>query len=113
MYILSLNFTVECMCVPAPSVGPVPVLVSATQRSIAIHWDGIDCIDGNGPMITYVVRLDGRETTTTSYTMATFTNLNPMTTYSVDVRSQNPSGQGPFGPALSVEIPPPGMWQIV
>ena len=101
------------MCVPAPSVGPVPVLVSTTQRSITIRWDGIDCIDENGPMITYVARLDGRDTMTTSNTMATFTNLNPMTTYSVDVRSQNPSGQGPFGPALSVEIPPPGMWQIV
>ena len=83
-------------------MGPVPVLMSTTQRNITVRWDGIDCIDENGLMITYVVRLDGQTATTTSNTKVVLGDLNPMTTYSVDVGAQNPSGLGPFGTALSV-----------
>ena len=83
-------------------MGPVPVLMSTTQRNITVRWDGIDCIDENGPMITYIVRLDGQTATTTSNTMVVLGDLRPMTTYSVDVGAQNPSGLGPFGTALSV-----------
>lgn len=88
----------------APSVGPVPVLVLTTETTITVRWNSINCIDQNGPMITYYeARLNnGAVIIAASGTRAIFNDLNPMTNYTIDVRAQNSQGAGPFGTALTV-----------
>lgn len=87
----------------APSVGPVPALELTTETTITVHWNSTNCIDENGPMITYEARLNnGAVIIATSGTRAIFSDLNPMTNYTIDVRAQNSQGAGPFGTALTV-----------
>ena len=84
-------------------MGPVPVVELTTETTITVHWNGIDCIDQNGPMLMYMARLNnGQVTITTSGTRAIFSSLTPMTNYTIDVRAENLMGAGPFGAALTV-----------
>ena len=86
-----------------PSVGPLPVLELTTETTITVRWNAINCIDQNGPMISYEARLNnGAATIPTSGTRAIFTALSPRTNYTIDVRVQNSQGAGPFGTALIV-----------
>ena len=87
--------------ITAPSIGAVPELETVTERSITVTWEIISCIHRNGAMVTFEARLNGRITISTSNTRATFSNLNPSTNYSIEVRARNPSGVGPFGVVLT------------
>ena len=54
-------------------------------------------------MITYEARLNnGAVIIATSGTRAIFSDLNPMTNYTIDVRVLNSQGAGPFGTVLNV-----------
>ena len=84
-------------------MSPVPVQELSTETSIAIRWNSINCIDQNGPMITYEARLNnGAVIITTSGSRAIFSDLNPLTNYTIDVRTLNSQGAGPFSSVLRV-----------
>ena len=83
-------------------MGPVPILELISETIIVVRWSSIDCIDQNGPMITYEAHLNnGAVTIPTSGTKTIFSNLNPMTSYTIAVRAQNSQGGGPFGAPLT------------
>ena len=95
---------ISCICTVAPSVGPLPVVELTSETIITVSWSSTDCINQNGPgMITYEARLNnGAVIISTSGTRAVFSNLNPMTSYTIDVRAQNSQGVGPFGTPLTI-----------
>ena len=96
MWFLSLSV---CVCHPAPSGTPQSLRsVSTTPVSITVEWSDINCLDQNGAITSYDIRVNGRVVLTTSQTQATITGLTSSTAYFIDVRGNNSIGGGPFSP---------------
>ena len=96
-----------CVCHPAPSETPQSLRsVSTTPTSITVEWSDINCLDQNGAITSYDVRVNGRVALTTSQTQATITGLTSNTQYSIAVRGRNYIGVGPFsGNIIAVTTP--------
>ena len=56
-----------------------------TENNISIEWDEIECIDQNGVLSGYVIRVNGGPPSFTDDRQFTFTGLSPQTRYTIDV----------------------------
>lgn len=69
--------------------------------SARIQWNSVDCLEQNGPIQSYTVRvgLPGGDTVSllqTTDTSQTLTGLSPGQEYMVQVAASNSDGTGPF-----------------
>ena len=65
------------------------------NNRIAVKWDGIECLEQNGPIIRYDLRLNGRLLSSTDARQFSFTGLSPLTRYNISVVGVNRVGSGP------------------
>lgn len=73
--------------------------VSSTLTSITVAWNEIDCLDQNGIIITYNIRLNDEIIQFfVEERQFTITGLDPDTGYTTNVRGVNFAGAGPFLP---------------
>ena len=85
---------------PAPSAAPNSVSVSeVTSSSITVQWGAVPCIHRNGDITGYSVQY-GSETMSVSGDMYVISNLEPSTTYSIQVAAMNDDLIGPYSTAL-------------
>ena len=85
---------------PAPSAAPNSVRVSdVTSSSITVQWGAVSCIHRNGDITGYSVQY-GSETMSVSGDMYVISNLEPSTTYSIQVAAMNDDLIGPYSTAL-------------
>ena len=89
----------------APSGSPGPVNVSgATSSSITVQWEMVDCIESNGNVTGYSVRVEAvgrgyRDTVNVSGSNTTsvrLTGLSPSTAYTIEVAAVNGAGVGVY-----------------
>ena len=100
----------------APSAAPTSVSVpDVTSSSITVQWGAVDCIHHNGDITGYSVRyrvqgsgstqnmsVSGGDTRQT-----TIPDLNPSTTYSIEVAAVNSAGIGNYSdPPVIIETLP-------
>ena len=89
---------------PAPSAAPNSVSVYAmSSSSITVQWGAVPCIQRNGDITGYSVQY-GNETMFVSGDfsggMYVISNLEPSTTYSIQVAAINDDLIGPYSTAL-------------
>ena len=89
---------------PAPSAALNSVSVSeVTSSSITVQWGAVPCIHRNGDITGYSVQY-GSETMSVSGDfsggMYVISNLEPSTTYSIQVAAMNDDLIGPYSTAL-------------
>ena len=85
---------------PAPSAAPRSVRISeVTSSSITVQWGTVLCIHRNGDITGYSVQY-GSETMSVSGDMYVISNLEPSTTYSIQVAAMNDDLIGPYSTAL-------------
>ena len=65
------------------------------NNRIAVEWDGIECLEQNGPIIRYDLSLNGRLLSSTDARQFSFTGLSPLTRYNITVNGVNRVGSGP------------------
>ena len=87
--------------VPSEPPGDITV-VDQTLFNITISWQPIDCLDQNGNITGYVIKYNSEEKFTMSNNY-TLTDLQPSTTYLIQVAANNTVGTGVFG-NISVSI---------
>ena len=100
----------------APSAAPTSVRESGvTSSSITIQWGEVDCIHHNGDITGYSVRygVQGSGSTRTrdisegDTRHTTISDLNPSTTYSIQVAAVNSAGVGVYSdPPVIIETLP-------
>ena len=96
---------------PAPSAAPTSVSTSSTSTSITLRWGAVDCIHRNGDITGYSVRYGVQwsgSTQTVSVsggrvTWTTISELESLTSYSVDVAAVNSAGTGVYSSAVIAE----------
>ena len=93
----------------APTGAPQNVVPTTTSRSVSISWDEIDCIDQNGEITSYQVRLRRGSVTITDEAVVGMTfsasGLTPFTEYMFQVAGVNSIGRGPFTAAIPIHTP--------
>ena len=97
---------------PAPSAAPTSVGESGvTSSTITVQWGAVDCIHHNGDITGYSVRygVQGSGSTQTrdvsggDTRQTTIPDLNPSTTYSIQVAALNSAGIGGYsGPITAM-----------
>ena len=94
----------------APSAPPTSVSVSeVTSSSITVQWGPVDCIDRNGDITGYTVRVraSGEAERTVSVdesvNEATSTGLTLVTEYTVSVAAENNVGAGVYSSSFTIQ----------
>ena len=100
----------------APSAAPTSVRESGvTSSTITVQWGAVDCIHHNGDITGYSVRygVQGSWSTQTRNVsggdtrQTTIPDLNPSTTYSIEVAALNSAGIGVYSdPPVIIETLP-------
>ena len=106
-----LHTCVNCFFLPAPSAAPTSVSTSSTSTSITLRWGAVDCIHRNGDITGYSVRymVQGSGSTQTVHvsggrvTRTTISELESLTSYSVEVAAVNSAGTGVYSSAVIAE----------
>ncbi len=93
----------------APSGSPgVPTASVIMSTNITLTWTGIDCLDRNGIITSYIIQYgegntrDMSITTPSSATTHLITDLKPFTEYTFTVTGVNSAGSGSFSSASQV-----------
>ena len=76
-----------------------------TENSISIKWDEIECLDQNGVVTRYGIRVNGGQPSLTDNRWFTLTGLSSQTTYSIDVFGIS----GDVGPSITIAIRTPAV----
>ena len=94
---------------PAPSAPPTSVSVpDVTPSSITVQWGPVDCIDRNGDITGYTVRVraSGEAERTVSVDESvnetTVTGLTPFTEYTVSVAAENNVDIGVYSNMITI-----------
>ena len=77
------------------------------NNSLQILWNEVYCLDTNGPIQHYIIRItgsDGVKSSTSSTRQFTIGDLTPNQEYSVQVGAVNSAGNGPFSKAIIVVL---------
>ena len=85
----------------APTAGPSTVIYLITSRNASFYWDSIECIERNGIIANYIVKLQDQENGTgipgdlldRNFTAS---GLTPGTHYTFQVAGVNINGLGPY-----------------
>ena len=101
----------KCPLPPAPSAAPDPVtLTGVTSSSITVQWGEVECIDRNGEITGYSVRYEEKgsgspQTMSASGDfsggMYVISDLEPSTTYSIEVAAVNDELIGRYSNAVN------------
>ena len=96
----------------APSAAPTSVGVSeVTSSSITVQWEAVPCIEQNGDITGYTVRvlesgeMERVEDVGDDVTQVTISDLTPSTTYSIQVAAVNSEGTGPYNDLITIDTP--------
>ena len=87
----------------APTGPPTPITTSSTRNTITVLWEKVACIDRNGDITGYSVRVNGKNDMNVTLREATISGLSPSTVYNVSVAAINSMGTGPYSDVIMVE----------
>ena len=95
------------MTIPtAPSAAPTNVrMTGITSTSVTVRWGKVPCIEQNGDITSYRIRVmtrreNDRIKTVGDVREATVTGLSPSTEYTVSVAAVNNEGSGPYSDGI-------------
>ena len=89
----------------APTGSPTIIMSSSTRDTTTVQWEEVDCIDRNGLITGYRIRVmtSGEIETVDDVREATISGLSPSTEYTVSVAAMNNQGIGPYSDGMMVE----------
>ena len=97
---------------PAPSATPNSVSVYAmSSTAIIIQWEAVPCIEQNGDITGYTVRvlesgeMERVEDVVGDVNEVTISDLTPSTTYSIQVAPVNSEDTGPYSDQIIIDTP--------
>ena len=105
LFLMSMGLRNACRVYVVPSGSPGPVNVSGvTSSSVTVQWGEVDCIQSNGNVTGYSVRVEAvgsgyRDTVNVSGSNTTsvrLTGLSPSTAYTIEVAAVNGAGVGAY-----------------
>ena len=68
---------------------------AVTENSISIEWEEIECLDQNGAITGYGIRVNGGPPLFTSNRQFNLTGLTPQTSYTIEVFGRSGEIEGP------------------
>ena len=102
--IVVIVFSVCCVLFfTAPTAPPTSITTSSTQNTITVQWEEVACINCNGDITGYSVRVMGENDMNVTLREATISGLSPSTVYNVSVAAVNSMGTGPYSDVIMVE----------
>ena len=87
----------------APTGPPTSITTSSTRNTNTVLWEKVACIDRNGDITGYSVRVNGKNDMNVTLREATISGLSPSTVYNVSVAAINSMGTGPHSDVIMVE----------
>ena len=87
----------------APTGPPTSITTSSTQNTITVQWEEVACIECNGNITGYSVRVMGENDMIVTLREATISGLSPSTVYNVSVAAINSMGTGTYSDVIMVE----------
>ena len=87
----------------APTGPPTSITTSSTRNTITVLWEEVACIDRNGDITGYSIRVNGENDMNVTLREATISGLSPSTVYTVSVAAINSMGTGPYSDVIMVE----------
>ena len=87
----------------APTGPPTSITTSSTRNTITVLWEEVACIDRNGDITGYSVRVMGENDMIVTLREATISGLSPSAVYNVSVAAVNSMGTGPYSDVIMVE----------
>ena len=89
--------------ITAPTGPPTSITTSGTRNTITVQWEEVACIDRNGDITGYSVRVMGENDMNVILREATISGLSPSTVYTVSVAAINSMGTGTYSDVIMVE----------
>ncbi len=112
MYIVKILFD---FFYSAPSGAPESLNITASNlTSITISWDKVQCSERNSDITGYIIKYNGRSTTTTaSTTQFTASQLFPSSTYTFQIAAMSSNETGPFTNTTGSTSKPQGSTKLI